>query len=156
MSVAMGSKQFSVLLVEDDIRDAGVLARAFTSLGLPGMMQTVAGLDEAIEYLAGRGAYEDRESYPLPGLILINLAMSRRANFKLLRWLRGQSALRRIPVVVLAAARQPIGYDQAFELGAASYLVKPVDSDALQSMIKAVVAYWSLDQRQQEKPRKKP
>jgi CheY-like chemotaxis protein len=155
MSVAMPTKQFSVLLVEDDARDAGLLARAFTSLGLPGMMQTVAGVDEAIEYLAGRGPYEDRVSFPMPGLILINLAMSRRANFRMLRWLRGQPPLRRIPVVVLAAARQPIGYDQAFELGAASYLVKPVDNDALQSMIKAVVGYWSLDQRQQDKPRKK-
>ena len=91
----------------------------------------------------------------MPGLILINLALSRRANFKLLRWLRGQAVLRRIPVVVLAAARQPIGYDQAFELGAASYLVKPVDSDARLSMIKAGVGYWRLDQRHQDKPRKR-
>ncbi len=146
----MGSRPFTVLLVEDDARDAGLLARAFTSLGLPGMMQTVAGVDEAIDYLAGRAAYQDRASFPLPGLVLLNLAMSRRANFKLLRWLRGQAALRRIPVVVLAAARQPIGYDQAFELGAASYLVKPIDPEALQSMIKAVVEYWSLDQRQDQ------
>jgi CheY-like chemotaxis protein len=154
MSTAMGAKQFSVLLVEDDARDAGVLARAFTSLGLPGMMQTVAGVDAAIAYLAGEGAYQDRSSFPLPGLILVNLALSRRANFKLLRWLRGQAALRLIPVVVLAAARQPIGYDQAFELGAASYLVKPIDPEALQSMIKAVVGYWRLDQRQ-DKSRKR-
>ena len=152
----MAAKQFSVLLVEDDARDAGVLARAFTSLGLPGMLQTVAGVDDAIDYLAGSGSYENRESYPLPGLILLNLGLSRRANFKMLRWLRGQPALRRIPVVVLAAARQPIGYDQAFELGAASYLVKPVEPDALQSMIKAVIGYWRLDQRLQEKPRKRP
>ena len=152
----MESKPFTVLLVEDDARDAGVLARAFTALGLPGMMQTVASVDEAIEYLAGRGPYLDRSSYPLPGLILLNLGLSRRANFKMLRWLRGQAPLRRIPVVVLAAARQPIGYDQAFELGAASYLVKPVEPDALQSMIKAVVGYWRLDQRQQDKPRKRP
>ena len=119
-------------------------------------MQTVASVDEAIEYLAGRGPYLNRSSYPLPGLILLNLGLSRRANFKMLRWLRGQAPLRRIPVVVLAAARQPIGYDQAFELGAASYLVKPVEPDALQSMIKAVVGYWRLDQRQQDKPRKRP
>ncbi|HVE41195.1 MAG TPA: response regulator [Planctomycetota bacterium] len=151
----MGSRQFTVLLVEDDARDAGLLARAFTSLGLPGMLQTVAGVDAAIAYLAGEGAYQDRAAFPLPGLILLNLTMSRRANFKLLRWLRGQGALRRIPVVVLAAARQPIGYDQAFELGAASYLVKPIDPEALQSMIKAVVGYWSLDQRHQDKPRKR-
>jgi len=151
----MAHEPFTVLLVEDDARDAGILARAFTSLGLPGMMQTVAGLDEAIEYLAGRGDYGNRTAFPLPGLILVNLALSRRSNFKLLRWLRDQPALRRIPVVVLAAARQPVGYEQAFELGAASYLVKPVESEALQSMIKAVVSFWRLDQRYQDRPSKK-
>ena len=77
----------------------------------------------------------------------MNLGLSQRSNFKLLRWLRGQPSLRRIPVVVLAAARQAIGYDQASELGAASYLVKPVEPEALESMIEAVVAFWRLDRR---------
>jgi len=145
------SREFPVLLVEDDARDAGRLARAFTALGLPGMMQTVAGIEEAILYLAGRDSYSDRVRYPLPGLILVNLGLSRRANFKLLRWLRGQPSLRRIPVVVLAAARQGIGYDQASELGAASYLVKPVEPEALESMIDAVVSFWRLDRRFQDR-----
>jgi CheY-like chemotaxis protein len=150
----MAPRPFTVLLVEDDARDAGLLARAFTSVGLSGMMQTVGSVDEAIAYLAGRDAYESRDLHPLPGLILLNLGLSRRANFKLLRWLRSEPALRRIPVVVLAAAREPIGYDQAWELGAASYLVKPVEPEALGSMIEAVVAYWKLDRRAQERPRK--
>ena len=147
----MPTHGFPVLLVEDDARDAGVLARVFTSLGLPGMLQTVGTLDEAIAYLSGEGAYADREAFPIPGLILVNLSLSRRSNFKMLRWLRGQPKLRRIPVVVLAAARQPIAYDQAFELGASSYLVKPVEPDALKSMVQAVVAFWRLDQRHQER-----
>jgi|SRR5579862_4185333 len=150
----MAAEKFTVLLVEDDARDAGILARAFTSLGLPGMMQTVASLDEAIEYLSGRNHYQDRDAYPLPGLMLVNLALSRKANFKLLRWLKGQPPLRRIPIVVLAAARQPIGFEQAFDLGAASYLVKPIENEALQSMIQAVVSYWRLDKRSQDRPKK--
>jgi len=152
MRQAAGPRDFPVLLVEDDARDAGRLARAFTSLGLPGMMQTVAGIEEAIQYLSGQEFYSDRARYPLPGLILVNLGLSRRSNFKLLRWLRGQPALRRIPVVVLAAARQGIGYDQASELGAASYLVKPVEPEALESMIEAVVTFWRLDRRVQDRP----
>ena len=150
----MSSRLFTVLLVEDDARDAGRLARAFTAVGLPGMMQTVASVEEAMAYLSGRDAYENRDLFPMPGLILLNLGLSRRADFKLLRWLRGEPELRHIPVVVLAAAREPIGYDQAWELGAASYLVKPVEPDALGSMIEAVVAYWRMDQRSQDRPRK--
>ncbi|HEV3026448.1 MAG TPA: response regulator [Planctomycetota bacterium] len=150
----MAIEKFTVLLVEDDARDAGILARAFTSLGLPGMMQTVASLDEAIEYLSGRRQYQDRDAYPLPDLMLVNLGLSRKANFKLLRWLRGQPSLRRIPVVVLAAARQPAGFEQAFDLGAASYLVKPIEIEALQSMVQAVVSYWRLDRRSPDRPKK--
>jgi CheY-like chemotaxis protein len=150
----MAPEKFTVLLVEDDARDAGILARAFTSLGLPGIMQTVASLDLAIEYLSGRRQFQERSAYPLPDLILVNLSLSRTANFKLLRWLREQPPLRRIPVVVLAAARQPVGFDQAFDLGAVSYLVKPVETEALQSMVQAVVSYWRLDRRGQERPKK--
>ena len=150
----MPETPFTVLLVEDDARDAGRLARAFTSAGLAGMMQTVASVEEAVSYLSGRGSFGDRKAYPLPGLILLNLGLSRRANFKLLRWLRGEPTLHRVPVVVLAAAREPVGYDQAWELGAAAYLVKPVASEELASMVEAVVAFWSMDQRSQDRPNK--
>lgn len=158
MSGVKATRPLNVLLVEDDARDASVLLRIFTSLGLRGMLQTVGGVDEAIEYLKGRGEYRLRDLFPLPGLILINLAISRRSDFKLLRWLKEQPRLRRIPIVVLAAARQPVGYDQAFELGASSYLIKPIASEELQSMIEAVLAFWRLDQRFQggEKSPKAP
>jgi CheY-like chemotaxis protein len=61
-----------------------------------------------------------------------------------MKWLRDQKSLRRIPVVVLASARQPIGFDQASELGAVSYLVKPVEKEALDSVVQAVLTYWKL------------
>ena len=140
----MSTRVFHVLLVEDDPRDIDRIQRAFDALGLHEAVFRVAGLDHAIDYLSGQGPYQHRDKFPLPEVILISLAISRRGGFKLLKWMRGQKSLRRIPVVVLANARQPIGFDQASELGAVSYLVKPVEPEALESVVKAVRAWWKL------------
>jgi CheY-like chemotaxis protein len=140
----VSDKVFHVLLVEDEPRDIERIQRAFDSIGLHEAVLRVAGLDLAIEYLSGQGPYKNREKCPLPESIFISLALSRKGGFKVLKWLQGQKALRRIPVVVLASSRQPIGFEQASELGAVAYLVKPVDKEALESMVKAVLTYWKL------------
>jgi CheY-like chemotaxis protein len=141
-------KDFVVLLVEDDERDATLLQRAFSELGVAQALRTVTSLDAAIEYLSGKGSYADQSAYPRPSLILVSLALSRKSDFKMLRWLRKQGIeTKRIPIVVLAASRQPPGFDQAYDLGAVSYLVKPIEREALQSMIKAVVEFWRLNAR---------
>jgi len=146
----MAEKPFNVLLVENDARDADRLARTFSAVRVADL-QTVDSVEQAVSYLSGRERYADRSAYPMPNLILINLAVSRRSDFKLLRWLRGQPELRRIPVVVLASARQPIGFDKAFDLGAASYLVKPIEPEALRSMTQAVIEFWRLDDRHRDR-----
>jgi len=142
----MGSNPFHVLLVEDDERDARLLNETFQTLGLHDSLAQVTGADAAIDYLQGRGLYGDRKQYPHPALILVSLPLSRKAEFKLLKWIRGQKPYRSIPVVVLANAREPIGFEQASEFGAVSYLVKPVETQALHSLVKAVVSYWMLNE----------
>ena len=142
----MGSNSFHVLLVEDDERDARLLNENFQTLGLPDSLAQVPGVDAAIDYLQGREPYQDRKRYPLPALILISLPLSRRAEFKMLKWLRGEKSLRSIPVVVLANSREPIGFEQASEFGAVSYLIKPIETQALHSLVKAVVSYWMLNE----------
>lgn len=136
----MDSKDITVLLVENDDRDAQHIRRAFTDLGFGESLRRVPGPDEAIADLSG--------SPPLPSLILINLALSRKSDFKILRWIKKQrTAVRRIPVIILASSRQPPGFEVAYDLGAVSYLVKPLDRDALRSMMKAVLEFWKLDGR---------
>ncbi len=146
---AMGDKGFTVLLVEDDPADASRVTKAFSDLRMGHVLRCVASAQKAIDYLSGRGEYSDRDRFPFASLILISLSLSRRADFAMLRWIREQSAeIRRIPVVVLAAARQPPGFDRAYELGAVPYLVKPLDRNALKSLVKAVVEFWRLNGRQ--------
>jgi two-component system, response regulator len=137
------AKEFSVLLVESDDRDAAHLGRAFAEIGLGSGLQRAKTLESAIDHLSGKGAAPGL----LPSLILVSLTLSRASDFKLLRWLKGRPDLRKVPVVVLANSRQPPGFDRAVDLGAVSYLVKPVDRDALRSMATAVVQFWELDRR---------
>ena len=125
----MDSKNLTVLLAEDDDRDALAIQKAFTGLDLEGILRRVSSADAAIDFLS--------KGDPAPSLILVSLALSRRSDFKILRWMRKQkSIIRRIPYIVLAASRQPPGFEQAYDLGAVSYLVKPLDPDALRSMMK--------------------
>jgi DNA-binding response OmpR family regulator len=98
--------------------------------------------EEAVVYLAGEGRYADRLRYPLPGLVLLDLKLPRRSGLEVLQWLREQQVLRRLPVVVLSSSREATDIDRAYDLGANSYLVKPVGSDALLGMVRAMDGYW--------------
>ena len=93
-------------------------------------------------YLAGTGQFAERVRWPLPGLVLLDLKLPRRSGLEVLDWLRSQSGLRRIPVVVLTSSREVPDVDRAYDLGANSYLVKPGSPADLVAMVQALAGYW--------------
>jgi CheY-like chemotaxis protein len=125
----------TILLVEDTPGDAAQLQQAVRQAGLSVRLEVVGDGAEAMVYLEGRGEYSDRERYPLPALLLLDLAMPRRSGIEVLSWLQGQPQLERLPVVVLTASRERDNIALAFELGARSYLVKPVAPEALAEVV---------------------
>jgi len=134
----------TVLLVEDNPDDVLLTRRAFAKVHSPAPLEVVVDGEEAIDYLRGAGTYADRERFPLPLLILLDLKLPRRSGFEVLEWLRGQPGLRRLPVVVLTSSGQSPDVNRAFDLGANSYLVKPVRLDDLVNLIKTLNLYWLL------------
>jgi CheY-like chemotaxis protein len=113
--------------------------------------------EEALEYLAGGGGFADRERHPFPALMLLDLQLPRRSGHEVLEWLRAQEAgLRRLPVVVLTSSREPSDVNRAYELGANSYLVKPVSFDALLDMLRVVERYWLALAERPDAPRARP
>ncbi len=139
-----------ILLAEDNSTDALMVRRAFTKAGLQGTLEVVEDGDKAVAYLGGAGEFADRTRHPLPVLLLLDLKLPRRSGLEVLAWLRQQPGLKRLPVVVLTSSDEGGDVNRAYDLGANSYLVKPVDFDALQGMVKGFGLYWLLLNRNPE------
>lgn len=138
------SKVDLILLVEDNMDDAVLLRRAFAKAGIMNAIAHIEDGDGAIAYLDGTGDYADRERHPLPCLILLDLKLPRRSGLEVLAWVRAQPGLKRLPVVVLTSSQHSTDINRAYDLGANSYLVKPVGFDTLLEMARALNLYWLL------------
>lgn len=132
-----------ILLVEDDSNDVLLIQRAFQKAGLRDLLKIVRDGEQALDYVAGRGQYANRERYPLPYLLLLDLKMPGTDGFEVLQWIRGEPDLRRLLVVVLTSSNLQADVDRAYELGANSYLVKPVEFDEMVNMLQRFEAYWT-------------
>ncbi len=138
----MNLPHYTVLLAEDNSTDALMVQRAFKKANLLNPIQVVDDGDKAVAYLAGDGPYADREQHPLPVLLLLDLKLPRRSGLEVLEWLKQQRAIKRLPVVVLTSSQENADINRAYDLGANSYLVKPVDFDPLLEMVKTLGLYW--------------
>ena len=137
------SQRQTILLVEDSPVDILLMQRAFRNqIFTNTSLQIVRDGDAAVFYLNGDGEYSDRERYPLPAIILLDLKLPRRSGHEVLGWLKQQPQLKRLPVVVLTSSRQTVDVNQAYDLGVNSYLVKPVGFASLSDMMQSFGEYW--------------
>jgi CheY-like chemotaxis protein len=139
--------QPTILLVEDDPGDVFRIQRAFRKANAVSPLEVVTDGEQAIHYLQGQGVYQDRDRYPVPVLMLLDLKLPRLSGFEVLTWLRDKSTLKHLPVVVLTASEYQTDINRAYALGANSYLVKPPDTEALLEMVKAVDLFWLIFNR---------
>jgi CheY-like chemotaxis protein len=133
-----------VLLVEDDENDVVFVQRAFRQTGILNPLQIVRDGDEAVGYLSGGGQFADRDQYPLPAFMLLDLKLPRRSGLEVLTWAKEQPGLKRIPIVVLTSSRKDDDVNRAYEMGANSYLVKPVSFEGLMDLVKSLNLYWLI------------
>jgi CheY-like chemotaxis protein len=131
-----------MLIVEDDPYDSKLILRAIRKARILNPTRLIEDGASAIAYLAGKPPFDDREAFPLPVVVLLDLKLPKQSGFEVLAWLRDQPTLSRLPVVVLTSSAENSDVNRAYDLGANSYMVKPVDSDALVDMLKTVELYW--------------
>lgn len=134
----------TILMVEDEPNDVLLMQRAFLKAKLANPIQVAERGETAVAYLSGEIPYGDRGRFPLPALMLLDLKLPRMSGFEVLVWLRQQPVLKRLPVVVLTSSKESRDVNRAYELGANSYLVKPVDFDDLLETAKTLNHYWFL------------
>jgi len=140
----VSSREYAVLLAEDDANDVLLIQRAFQKTNIANPLRVVRDGEEALAYLSGQEPYADRDRHPLPMLLLLDLKLPRKSGFEVLQWLRQQSSLKRLPVVVLTSSNQNPDINKAFDLGANSYLVKPGGLDSLLELVKNLDMYWLI------------
>jgi CheY-like chemotaxis protein len=134
----------TILLAEDDQNDVMLIRRAFTKSHVVNPIACVENGEEAVNYLSGSGLYADRGQHPLPFMMLLDLKLPRMSGHEVLKWLRAQQGLKRLPVVVLTSSREPADINRAYELGANSYLVKPVVFEEFTTLLKQLQVYWLM------------
>ena len=130
------------LLVEDNPDDSLLLKQAFNRGNLLNPMHVVTSGEEALEYFQGSGPFANRQEFPLPSVVLLDLRLPGMSGLDVLRWIRSQSALQTLRVIVLTSSESLQDVNQAYKLGANSFLVKPMDLDHLCRMTEALQGYW--------------
>lgn len=133
----------TVLLVEDDSADSQLIRRAFEKANFSSTLMRVKDGDEAVAYLDGTGAYDDRQKHPLPSLVLLDIKLPRRSGFEVLTWIRRDPRpLRRMPVVMLTSSQHSVDINRAYELGANAYTVKPETNAKLVELLASLRGFW--------------
>ena len=136
------SEQSIILVAEDREEDIVIIRKAFQKAGLDIPLHFVRDGEETISYLAGVGRYSNRIEYPLPALLLLDLKMPRVDGFEVLRWIRRQPTLANLRVVVLTSSEEIRDVNKAYDLGANSFLVKPMDFELSVGLASALEHYW--------------
>ena len=131
-----------ILLAEDDPGDQELTRRALEQSRIRNELYIVEDGEEALNYLLRSGKYEDPASSPKPDLMLLDLNMPKMDGKQLLEQMRADPNLRRIPVVALTTSKQENDIIRTYDLGANSYIVKPVDMDQFVNAIKVLKDYW--------------
>jgi CheY-like chemotaxis protein len=132
----------TILLVEDNEDDVFLMTRALNAAHIENPMSVVEDGQQAVDYLSGAGPFADRDAYPLPVIVFLDLKLPIMMGLEVLAWIRADPKFADIIVVVLTSSNEPSDLKEAYRLGANSYVVKPPDADQLLEMARAFKWYW--------------
>lgn len=135
-------KPVNILLIEDDPAHAEIVRRNFEGFRIANRLFHVSDGKAAVDYLEHTGPYADPAASPRPELILLDLRLPKVDGLEVLRSLKGSDTLREIPVVVLTTSANDRDISRAYDLGANSYLVKPVGFKEFCEMMNTLGYYW--------------
>ena len=134
----------AILLVDDDENDVVIMTMALRKVGLTCSLCVARDGREAQEYLSGTGKFSDRQAYPLPYLILMDLKLPRVMGLEVLKWLRARPEFDSTIVLVLSSSPMPDDIQCAYHLRANAYLVEPSGLEKLHGMAQTIKDFWYI------------
>ncbi|CAN5386536.1 response regulator [soil metagenome] len=140
----MNTAHLEILLAEDNMDDAELTMRALRSSKLINHIVHVQDGVDALDFLFGTGKYEGRDIKQIPKLILLDLKMPRVDGMEVLEVIKKDQRTKDIPAVVLTSSRESPDLKKCYELGANSYIVKPVDHEGLMKAVQEMGMYWMI------------
>lgn len=135
-----GKEESQVLLVEDDLGDAGLVKIALRRYQRAVHLHHVKNGTEALAFLRRIGA--DFATVPRPDLILLDLNLPGRSGHEILEELKGDRSLRSVPVVILSTSEAERDIQKSYQLGANSFVSKPMDVEDFSRVIHSMLDYW--------------
>ncbi|HWD92704.1 MAG TPA: response regulator [Verrucomicrobiae bacterium] len=131
-----------ILVAEDDEDYVVLIKQVFARAHIPNPIHVVWNGEEAIAYLKGEGKYSNREEFPLPDIVLLDLKMPRVNGMEVLKWVRQQPSLASLRILVLTSSEHRRDIDEAYQLGANSFLVKPLDFRDFTHLSRLIADFW--------------
>ena len=126
-----------ILLVEDNEDDVFLLEQALAAAGVRLQIRLARDGDEAVQYLEGSGTFADREKFPYPTAVFLDLKLPYRSGTDILRWAAKEGHLPKLFVVVLTSSDEPRDIKTCYDLGARTYLVKPPAPDMIRDIVRS-------------------
>ena len=133
-----------VLLIEDNPRDAELTIRALKRHNLANRLVHVKDGAEGLDFLFGRGQYQGRSTNTSPRVVLLDLKLPKVNGLEVLRQMKENQHLRGIPVVIITSSAEDPDMEAAYQLGANSYVVKPVQFDQFMEAMSKLGVYWLM------------
>lgn len=140
----MTTQPVEILLVEDNFDDAELTIRELKKHNMANQLVHVKDGEEALDFLFARGAYKGRDSHPYPKVVLLDIQMPKLNGLEVLEQLKKNPETRLIPVVMLTSSAENPDIQRCYDLGANSYIVKPVNFEGFAESIRSLGFYWLL------------
>jgi CheY-like chemotaxis protein len=134
-----------ILIVDDDLDDVALLKEALKDSGLAIPMIQLGDGEQALRYLSAAAPYENRSTFPIPSLVLLDLKMPKRTGFEVLAWIRTQPELCDLAVIVMTGSIREDDKQRARALGASDYQVKPVGFGELVRIVRELSERWVVE-----------
>lgn len=133
-----------ILLVEDNPDDVKLAQHAFKKCNIANQVVVVGDGVEALDYLFGTGAYAGRDASNQPSMVLLDLKLPRLDGKEVLRRMRADPRTKLLPVVILTSSKEEQDVTRCYDLGANSYIRKPIDFDQFIEAVRQLGLYWLL------------